>query len=329
MAGTGPDPTAFTRELAALGIDLDMLDPTGFPFNPLAGKHPLLRSLDPCRTMAVLLFKRKYDLIVSGNEGGAVLLALLRRCFLFRTPVVIWDLSPSTEWRLRATLQDVTLPRVDGVFSLIEVQKSYVSQRWGAHVPVAVVGYGIDTEFYRPGAPSTREDYILSVGDDVGRDYQTLLQASIDLPVPLHIKTSLSLDLDPESHRDIVPLPNRLPHVEFRQLYQNCLFVVVPLQPHTRNASGASTVLEAGAMGKAVIVSDSDGVRDFVVPNETCIMVPAGDSAALRTAMDRLCREPETRRRLGEAARQFVQQRYSMPAGASMFAAAVRQFARA
>lgn len=48
--GSGPDRSAFFQALAAHGVDVDLLDPTGFPLNPLAGKHPLLQSFDLYRT---------------------------------------------------------------------------------------------------------------------------------------------------------------------------------------------------------------------------------------------------------------------------------------
>ncbi len=62
--GSGPDPRAFWTALAANGVDVDLLDPTGFPLNPFAGKHPLLQSIDPFRSIAVLLGRRNYDLVV-------------------------------------------------------------------------------------------------------------------------------------------------------------------------------------------------------------------------------------------------------------------------
>jgi glycosyltransferase involved in cell wall biosynthesis len=324
----GPDPRAFYQQLAGLGIDLDLLDPTGFPLNPFFGRHPLLQSIDLWRSLKVLLLRRRYDLIISGNDGAAVLLVLLRKWFRFKPPVVVWDLSPASTWRLRAALQDRILPRVDGIMALITVQRPYIAERWGGQVPVTIVGYSVDTQFYRPDAESDAGSYLLSVGDDPGRDYATLLQAVSGLRIEVRIKTKLPLALDPEHHARVHLLNKHLDHREFRSLYAASRFVVVPLQPHTRNASGASTVLEAAAMGKAVIVSDSDGVRDFLVPGETCLMVPAGDARALRDAIERLCQEPETCLRLGMRARQFVQDRFSAAPAAQRFAAAVRQYTR-
>ncbi len=153
---SGPDRWAFFQALAEHGVDADVLDPTGFPLNPLAGKHPLLQSIDPYRSLAVLLGRRDYDLVLSGNEGAAVLLVSLRRCFRFRTPILVWDLSPATRWRWRARLQDRILPQVDGILALASIQESYVAQRWGSHIPVSMVGSFVDTTFYRPAVEFER-----------------------------------------------------------------------------------------------------------------------------------------------------------------------------
>ncbi len=175
---------------------------------------------------------------------------------------------------------------------------------------------------------SSNGDYILSVGDDPGRDYATLLTAVAKLAIPTRIKTSIPLALDAARHRHVEIIRDRLPPVDFRSLYANARFVVLPLLADTRNASGVNTLLEAAAMGKAAIVGDSDGIRDYVVPGETCLVVPAGDSAALRAAIERLSSEPETCLRLGRNARRFVEQKYGIAPSARRFADVLRGYIR-
>src|SRR5581483_4422401 len=133
-----------------------------------------------------------------------------------------------------------------------------------------------------------------AVGDDPGRDYQTLLRAVSRLDLDLRIKTAQPLVPDESSSARVGMIRDHLSPVDFRALYAACDFVVVPLVPHTRNASGVSSFLEAGAMGKAAIVTDSDGIRDYIKPNDTCLVVPPGDPEALAAAIARLRNEPDT-----------------------------------
>jgi glycosyltransferase involved in cell wall biosynthesis len=288
--------------LRAEGIDCERLDPGAWPRNPLGHLHPFYRAFDPARLARAWWSRRRYDLIVSGNDAAAFALVSLRRVLGGRTPIAIWDFSPDTAWRPRVFTQDRTLPHIDGLLALNLVQVSYVAERWGAHVPVIVVGHMVDTTFFQPTAGNA--DYVLAVGDDAGRDYPTLLAAIHGMREPIRIRTSHSLgDVAPPA----VWLRERVSAIGLRDLYTGARFVVVPLRPDTRNASGISTILEAGAMGRAVVVSDSDGVREFVRDGETALVVPARDPAALRAAIDRLLADPALAHRLGMGGRAWVE----------------------
>jgi glycosyltransferase involved in cell wall biosynthesis len=100
------------------------------------------------------------------------------------------------------------------------------------------------------------------------------------------------------------------------------------LTPHPANASGVTTLAEAFAMGKALIVTASDGISDFLLPDENCLVVPAFDAAALRAAIERLLREPKTCERLGRNARCFAAEQFSRPAFVQRFAETLRLHAR-
>jgi lipopolysaccharide/colanic/teichoic acid biosynthesis glycosyltransferase len=64
--------------------------------------------------------------------------------------------------------------------------------------------------------------------------------------------------------------------------------------------------LEAGAMGKALVVSDIPACVEAVIPGETAIVVPAKEVAGLTEAIRRYGTDPGLRAQHGEAARQFV-----------------------
>ena len=140
---------------------MDTIDPYKFPLNPLAGRHPLLQSLDPLRSLQALLSGHRYDIVISGNDGPAVLLALLRRLFRLKASVSSWDLSPAVVWRRRAWLQDVILPKVDGILALPAMQEAYARERWGVRtwqpasssIPISISRKrGIPVTIYFPSA---------------------------------------------------------------------------------------------------------------------------------------------------------------------------------
>ncbi len=67
------------------------------------------------------------------------------------------------------------------------------------------------------------------------------------------------------------------------------------------------TNLEAAACGTPTVASDSPGLRDSVLHEETGLLVPHGDVAALATALQRMLTDDVTRKRLGEGAHAFAQ----------------------
>ena len=327
VPGTRPDPFEQWQLLSEQGIDVEIMDPTPWPLNPFAGSHSLYQSVDPCRALKVLLVRRDFDLVVVANDGGAIVLVLLRWLVRFKVPILIWDLCPTTDWRLRSRIQDYVVPRVDGILAIHSSQAPYIANRWGSRIPVSVTGYSTDTTFYHPGYNASPE-YILAIGDDPERDFPTLLAAMAGGPDELVIRTTLSIPLDRQRHPSIRLIRERLDFVAFRNLYARSRFVVLPLMPHPTNASGVTTLAETFAMGKPLIVTASDGIGDFLRPDENCLVVPAFDVAALRAAIERLQREPQTCERLGHNARRFAEERLSRPAFARHFAETLRLHAR-
>jgi glycosyltransferase involved in cell wall biosynthesis len=66
--------------------------------------------------------------------------------------------------------------------------------------------------------------------------------------------------------------------------------------------------MEAAACGTPVIASDSPGIRESVVANETGFLVPHGDLAAMADAMGKLAQSPSLVEMLGAAGRSFAEQ---------------------
>ncbi len=68
------------------------------------------------------------------------------------------------------------------------------------------------------------------------------------------------------------------------------------------------TVFEALAMGQPIVATDADGLLDVLTDDHDALIVPKRNSEALARAIVRLMDEPETRARLGAAARVSGQQ---------------------
>jgi glycosyltransferase involved in cell wall biosynthesis len=70
-------------------------------------------------------------------------------------------------------------------------------------------------------------------------------------------------------------------------------------------------LIEAMAAAHPVVATAVGGVEDVVVHGRHGLIVPARDAAAMADAMERLARDPDERRRMGQAARRDVAIRFS------------------
>ena len=318
--GSSPDPTRLEQLLREQGIESMIIDPHGKPWNPFAGKNTFLQSLDPVRALDIAYRHADLDAVISVFEGAATTLGLLRPISRYRPKLMLWDIG-LTDWRLRNRIIDLTLPRIDHLMVLGHNQIDHIAKRYAPCPSISAIGHVIDTDFYHP-TPLNASGPILSVGDDIGRDFQTLGSAVAEIDRPVVIKASRH---PPElTSHNIRVIKERISHIELRALYQQASIVVVPTRV-TANACGVSTILEASASGRPLIVSDNPAIRDFIVPDETCLMVPTGDQQALTDAIRRLLADTATCTRIANGAREFAEKQASFPVFATRLGGEIRK----
>jgi glycosyltransferase involved in cell wall biosynthesis len=82
-----------------------------------------------------------------------------------------------------------------------------------------------------------------------------------------------------------------------------------------------NALLEAMAMGKAIVATNVAGVPEVVETDVTGLLVPPEDHAAIEHALRRLFQDRSLVRRLGSAARESVEEKHSMKATADTWCA--------
>jgi hypothetical protein len=144
-------------------------------------------------------------------------------------------------------------------------------------------------------------DYIFSGGDG-DRDYETLLKAVEGLGVRLVVATRLNnWNGDVNIPEEAKAFPTS--HSDFRKWMAGSRVVVIPMKKGLLHSGGQQTYLSAMAMGKPVIVADDKGATDYIESGVNGIIVPAGDVAALRTAIKSVIDNPEFAAKLSNNAK--------------------------
>jgi glycosyltransferase involved in cell wall biosynthesis len=294
--------------------------------------RPLIRFVPEVLMEAFTVFRMRhsYDAVLTWGETYAVVYALLLIFVRSRDVPHVAFLGHMSYSRVRVLLRFVR-GRIDHVITWTSVQRDYAVTVLGFPPErVTFVPHWVDQRFFRPqGIPSDR---IASAGYEM-RDYRTLLAAMRGLSIPCHIATdsirvySKALQRR-EFHLDSSQLPatvtvGKLPYKDLRDLYARSHFVVVPLLPSEID-NGINTILEAMAMGKAVICSRTLGQVDAVKDGVHGLLVPPEDASALREKIVWLWEHPDIAEAMGREGRKLVEERHTVEAFVGRVAEVVR-----
>jgi len=108
-----------------------------------------------------------------------------------------------------------------------------------------------------------------------------------------------------------VRFAGEIPDADLRALMQSCAVLALP--SITRAEAFGYVQLEAMASSKPVVSTDVPSGVSWVNQHEaTGLVVPAGDAAALRAALERLVGDAALRRRYGEAGRRRAEQEFTL-----------------
>jgi len=324
-------------------LDADVIDYTAIEASRSLRLIRRLAGAPVAQAIAAWQRRNAYDCIFSDGEHIGIPLGFLLGLSRGRPRHVALAHLLSTPAK-RLTFRWLRPQRgIDRLLVHASLQRCLATRQPGlAGTRLDLVPYQVDPAFWSPTA-AEQAAMIASAGLEY-RDYPVLIDAVRGLPVEVVIAAGSRWS----RHRDTAhtaALPENvrvtsLDYHELRDLYARCRFVVVPLRD-VENQAGVTTILEAMAMGRAVIVTLTRGQRDVVrgrrctrngpgneliggpaafgvggdvATAETGLYVPPGDPEALRSAISYLIQHPDEAERMGLAGRRLVEQVFSLDA---------------
>lgn len=234
-------------------------------------------------------------------------------------------------WHVRVADSDGWLDRALYQFSAkIVVNSEAVRHRfaWGTADSVRCIHNGVDTTRFAPRRPSSEHRGALGLSDhdrvvvSVGRfvsykGYEDLLHAA----ALLHRRDAgvhWVLVGDGELRNDLVRQSRELgisQHVHFvgwlEDVRETLALADVFVLP-SRGEHFGRVLIEAMAMGKAVVATDAGGVPEIVSHGETGWLVEPGQPARLVEAVGRLLADGAQAVQFGESGRRVVEDRFSL-----------------
>lgn len=154
-----------------------------------------------------------------------------------------------------------------------------------------------DTAFFTPGLPSPNKlrPTIASVGLEK-RDYRTLADATKDLDIDVKI-SGFSKDVSTLARAFPETMPDNMSRrfykwPELLELYRDADLVVVSLTDN-KFCAGLTAMLEAMACRRPVVVTQTQGLMEYLAPPGIATVVNSSDPAALRQAIISLLNNPQ------------------------------------
>ena len=329
-AGLKPDQLADTEhirysrvdylELQRL-IDADVLNYTAYDGTKLGRLYRYLETQirsDLYLALWSVLIKSSYKTIFAMSERVGIPLAGVYKAFHGDSRFVA--MFQCWSQRQERTITGLNLlPSIDTILVHCNSMKRHLVKLGASAERVHVIPYSRDHRFFSLQSTEVKQqsNFAISVGETRSRDYGSLFQAVGGLPVELLVAASGAWDAREKNMKISSAIPQNttivkhIPLLELRELYARAQFVVIPVH-ETVFSAGATVVLEAMSMCRAVIATRSPGLLDYIVDGETGILVEPGDIKGWREAIQYLLSHPIEARRMGQNGRQRVEQELNL-----------------
>jgi glycosyltransferase involved in cell wall biosynthesis len=334
---------SFMRRLKTLGIQAAVCTVTGRHDSRLAAelrdarvvRHDLgaRRLADPRAAVRLgrLLTREHVDVVHAHGQDASILAAAVRP--FARVPLVVTRHvleEPSATWRqrVRARLACSAFRRADAVVAVSAAAADRLAEI--ARLPrtsIQVIANGIELELFDSpisdvvaarralGAHGAERLVLVPAVLRAGKGHEVLLEAMP--PLLARVPTTRVLivgggEREPELRaraRDLGEAVRFLgPREDVPLLLAACDLVVLP----SLSEALPTALMEAAAVGRAVVATRVGGVPEVVQDGRTGLLVPANDAQALAEAMAALLGDAERSRAFGAAARKLAWERFGI-----------------
>lgn len=274
----------------------------------------------------ILKDKRKYDVVYSPYYNGLEALIYLRGLGLYRKKIIVWQHSPIEKPQdfFGKCFYKVFLNGIDKfIFFGENTQAESIQSRLISKDKTAVLNWGADLDFFNnilneASGKEYKDIRFISTGRD-SRDFETLVQAFNGLSLKLDIYVT-EKELF-EKYKDVAD--NIIVHYvnssasDFSSLISSYTVglelakssvSIICSKPiaNRKNPSGLTSLIEATALGKPVIMTRNRYLPKYFEENNVGLFVNPFDVGELKKAIIRISSDNKLRKQLGNNSRQFA-----------------------
>jgi glycosyltransferase involved in cell wall biosynthesis len=255
----------------------------------------------------------KFDVIVTSNIRTGLFVAFYKKLFSIRHPkhivleLMLDEHSQTFVWKIKTMVQKYAFSSINIVFVSARDEVITYCERFDLNRK-CVRFLPFHTNIIEPRLIIERDSFVLSAGRS-GRDYRTLIEASKVVPMEVVIIS------DEFSIKGLHISPNirlyvNIGYTKYLALLKKCNFVVLPLHSLGKS-TGQVVMLEAMALGKPVIATNTVGTKDYILDGVNGLLVPPYDVGAMENAIKILLNNKSLCDRLAVAALDDVRKYHS------------------
>lgn len=309
------------------GIDVDILPYEKYiVLNKIGNSLRLGDYLD--QQLRIIFQWYKYDIIYSACQDNTFLLSLLRYLGIFRKPIICLVHHPINSQGKRGKIY------VNGHNKLLALSRGVINQLKEEfnldENKLEHLEWAVDLPFYHLSSLDDIEEnkFIISAGK-TNRDHDTLVQAFLNINYPLKIYCS------GESIPSVSEIPvnievhftqstgNVVSYKELLMEYAKAYAIAIPLK-NTNNLAGLTSLLDAMAMGKAVVMTRNNQIDIDIEKEKIGIWVNPGDVEGWHQAISYLLSQPDEAREMGIRGYDLCKNKYNLELFSSNLAKALK-----
>lgn len=269
-------------------------------------RHPDVTLMRACWNGIGSIRQRGADLLFTHGPRATFWCSLFAESTRVKVPHIAYSFNYRT---LPSSLKRLAMihsfQRVDEFVVYSQMEKALYSSYFG--IPsdrIQVKLWGVGKPDSGPSSPLESGDYICAIGEN-RRDYRTLMAAmELNPEIPLVLVArpynlhGLRIPKNVKTYVNVT-LPTAM------NILKHSRFMVLPLDG-AEVPCGHVTLVAAMHLGKAFVITNSVGVRDYV-HSEQSISCEAGSSEALASAIRLLWQDPRRCDLLGRNGRIFAE----------------------
>ena len=254
----------------------------------------------------------KYKTIVATSNGVGMCLAISKSLGLLKNKIIFINMGlfAKKQGLIKTYFYKKILQNIK-MLSLSKFETKFLSNEFDSK-NVYYLPFGVDMSFWKKNNLNKNNSYILSIGGDLARDWNLLINSwQSDFPLlkivsPNKINTSKNnIEIVSSDWKE-----EKLSDIEIKEIILNSLFVIIPLK-ETIQPSGQSSCLQAMACGKAVLISDITGIwdRNLLINKENLLLVKPSDKDSLINGVKILIKDNALRTKLEINGRKLIEEK--------------------